>query len=125
MNAKDNDDGHHLVLRRKRGGLTKEDRAIRKALTACHARLISDLEVEIGRVATLHDVAKAELMRLEAVRDTIGAALKLAREAHSDLRGAAVIWPSALPDSLAKGEAALVACRKVPGAAPPDDVEVD
>ncbi|MEO3473383.1 hypothetical protein AAFN86_16055 [Roseomonas sp. CAU 1739] len=125
MTAKDDENTNHSVLRRKRGGLKKEDRAIRKALFACSARLRSDLQVEIGRLATLHEEAKAELLRLEALRDATGAALKAARDADLDLGGTARIWPWLLPDSLGKGEAALMACRNVPGDAAPPDVAVD
>lgn len=72
MTGKDDEDRHHPVLRPKQGGSRKEDLAIRKALLACAARLISDLGVEIGRLTTLHEEAKAELLRLEALRDATG-----------------------------------------------------
>ena len=112
MSRSDEKDKHHPVLQPKRGGSRKEDIAIRKALLACAARLMSDLEAEIGRLAALHDDAKAEILRLEALRDAAGQALQAARTAHGDLRGASAIW-GWLPDSLEKGNAALQACRQV------------
>lgn len=125
MTSRGSGDEWHPVLRPKRGGTKKIDLAIRKALMRAVQRLISDLEREIGRLTTIHDQARADLVQLEAIRDASAKALALAGEAHGHLRVSTAIWWSMIPDALEKGEEALDACRAVPGAAPPADVLVE
>jgi hypothetical protein len=125
VTGKGSGDEWHPVLRPKRGGTKKTDLAIRKALMRAVQRLIFDLEREIGRLTTIHDRARADLVQLEAIRDASAKALALASEAHGHLLVSTAIWWTMIPGALEKGEEALNACRAVPGDAPPADVPVD